>query len=202
MAERKAPGESLSRRLASRSGGLYRRSMPDGGEVYSGPVAREALRTLGARAMTMDGTILVDEDFDVNDPEDRALYAHELHHQLESGGADHPTSQNDAEEMAAQAIERMVLHRSSMGDDFGAILRDVRQGGAGAAAKGEGGGGSAATGKSGLEETSDAEEAYKALRRRGQSHQQIVDDLARHCMDLIRQREEGSQTRQFGSKPW
>lgn len=204
MAERKAPGESLSRRLMSRSAGLHRRTTPDGGEVFSGPTATKALQSLGARAMTMDHTIIVDESFDLNNPEDQALYAHEVYHQMESGGADLPTSQNDAEEAAAQAVERMVLHRSEAGDDFGSIMRDVKQrGGGDPKALSSGGGDESTTGTNkDLEVTSEAEEAYKALRKQGKTHEEIVRELAHHTMELLRQREDSSPIRQFGTTRW
>lgn len=130
-------GDSLTNRLMARGGGLHRRSMPDGGEVYSGPVAQRALRTLGARAMTMDKSILVDDDFDPNKPEDAALYAHEKHHQDESGGKDDGHGARDQEEIEARQIERMVLHRSTAGEDLGSIMRDMKSGG-GKKGKGKG----------------------------------------------------------------
>ena len=65
-ADRKTPGESITSRLASRSARapLQRRSMPGGGEVWEGPLASKALKALGARAMTVDSSIIVGDDFD------------------------------------------------------------------------------------------------------------------------------------------
>lgn len=175
----------LTARLMARQGGIRRRSMPDGGEVYSGPTATRALRALGARAMTMDRNIFVADDFDPSDPEDAALYAHELHHQMESGGVDDGHGAHDAEEAAAQAIERMVLHRSAKGDSFGEIMRDVRsQGVATAPVKGQ----DEATTASDKED--EVMKAYRALRKQGKSHHQIVRDLAQFVVfSLMTQQE-------------
>lgn len=117
---------SVLARLSKRSqGGLYRRQIQGGGTVYTGPAATAALRTLGARAFTMDREIFVAEDFDESKAEDQALYAHERHHQLNSGGDGAAQSYYDAEEKASRAIERMVLHRSETGEDFSTLLREV-----------------------------------------------------------------------------
>src|SRR4051812_43527175 len=113
MADRQASGESTSLRLAARSAGLQRKEGPDGGEVYTGDLARRALRAVGARAMTYDETIFVDEAFDLSRPEDQALYAHERVHQLGSGGTDTSHGAHDAEEAVARSVETMVFHRSS-----------------------------------------------------------------------------------------
>ena len=201
MSDRKVPGESLSRRVASRDGGLTRRTMSDGGEVYSGPAARRALRALGARAMTMDHTILVDDDFDESNPDDQALYAHERFHQMESGGADHPTSLNDAEEMGAQAIERMVLHRAHAGEDFGSIMRDVKSGATSLNAPNSDGSPSGMNDDGGQDLT-ETQKAYVALRKQGKSHRAIIDTLTRFCMDKMRKREETAPLRQTGSGRW
>jgi hypothetical protein len=126
MSKRSPPGNSVVSRLADRdSAGLVRRQMPGGGEVFTGPTAGRALRALGARAFTMDSKIFVAEDFDPSKPEDQALYAHERHHQLESGGDGAAQTYHDAEERASRAIERMVLHRAASGEDFETILREV-----------------------------------------------------------------------------
>jgi hypothetical protein len=128
--------------------------------------------------MTMDHTILVDDDFDPDNPEDQALYAHERHHQLESGGADHPHDGHDAEEMAARAIESMVLHRRAKGDSLSSILRDVKGGSTGQ----ESGGSDPSTAFAGAaskgEELTPAQRGYVALRSSGKSHEEIVEFLA------------------------
>ncbi|TNE90769.1 MAG: DUF4157 domain-containing protein [Deltaproteobacteria bacterium] len=180
----------LTARLMARQGGIRRKSMPDGGEVYTGPTATRALRALGARAMTMDRNIFVADDFDPNDPEDAALYAHELHHQMESGGMEDGHAQHDAEEAAAQAIERMVLHRSAKGDDFGEIMRDVKSQGPGTAkVRGQDQAGKA----SGAED--EVMKAYKALRKQGKSHEQIVRDLAQFVVFTMMSQQESTNYR-------
>ena len=119
---------SLTQRLSARSSaGLSRKVMPDGGEVFSGALSSEALNAVGARAMTMDGSIFVHEGFG-GTPEDQALYAHEKVHEQGSGGinkGDHNHA-NDPEEMAARAVERMVLHKARAGEDFGETLQGIR----------------------------------------------------------------------------
>lgn len=113
--------DRLGSRLMSRATGLVRKQMPGGGEAFSGPLANEALSALGARAMTMDSSIFVNSGFDASKGEDLALLAHEQHHQAESGGSDNH-SLYDAEEQAARARERLVLHQSGAGHDPGDIL--------------------------------------------------------------------------------
>lgn len=186
MSDRNSPGERLSRRLASRSGGLHRKSMPDGGEVYSGPVAQEALDAIGARAFTMDHTIIVGDNFDPSgSDEDAALYAHEVHHQMESGGTD-DHGEHDAEEVAARAIERMVFHRRAAGESTSSIMRDVR-------------GGAAEQGSwkrtpprgSGEDEViGDSTAALRALLEQGIPYDIIVRDLARHVVDKLNETRE------------
>lgn len=183
MADHETPGSKLSARLASRSG-LHRQAMEDGGEVHRGPLATRALRAVGARAMTMDETIIVSEDFDPTSAEDQALYAHERLHQMESGGADHPSDMHDAEEVAARAVERMVLHRSAAGESFGSIMRDVASGGGSSATSGGGGGDRSGGGGAGGG-PGEAAAAYAALLRTGKSHEQVVEMLARKIVTSL-----------------
>lgn len=174
---------TLTSRLHARNAsGLHRRSMPDGGEVVSGPTARRALRALGARAMTMDHTIFVDEDFDVSRPEDAALYAHEQHHLHESGGADADHGPRDAEEIAARAIERMVLHRRQRGEALDTVLRDAREG------------------RLSVDDTpgegdADPRSVYAALRAGGRSHEEIVMELTRQVLDSLAEADEQARRR-------
>jgi len=174
--------------------------MPGGGEVYSGPTATRALRSLGARAFTMDSTIFVAEDFDPGAAEDQALYAHERHHQLNSGGDGAAQSYYDAEELSARAIERMVLHRSAEGEDFGSILRDVNANKVQresdvpihrAMAKSVGGGGGGGA-------PDPAAEAYKALIQHGRSHTDIVRMLSAEIIDQMH-KQSSDQRMQGGS---
>ena len=196
---------SLASRLMSRHGGpgLHRVSMPDGGEAYSGPLAQRALRTLGARAFTVDRSIIVARSFDRDNPEDMGLYAHERFHQREAqhksedaeNGASHDG--RDAEEIAARAIERMVVHRARGGEDFGTVMRSVNSGEMDDKAKGGGGGGGEGEGKedSNAEKVSkavivgdkdrDPMDGYKALMRDGRSHWQIVNELKDHVIGTL-----------------
>ena len=79
---RSVVGAGTVERMASRleGGNLQRMSMPGGGAVYRGELASRALKSLGARAMTLDRQIIVSDDFDPSKPEDQALYAHERFH--------------------------------------------------------------------------------------------------------------------------
>ncbi len=181
-ADRKTPGESITSRLASRSARapLQRRSMPGGGEVWEGPLASKALKALGARAMTVDSSIIVGDDFDPSSPESQALYAHEQYHQQVSGGAGSHHA-HDAEEQAARAVEGMVLHRAATGGTevgtsyAGAALQPQPSGPDEAGDAGEGGDPS----------QPDPEQGYQALLAQGMEHQDIIDKLASACVDVL-----------------
>ncbi|MFT7520481.1 MAG: hypothetical protein ACI9MC_002630 [Kiritimatiellia bacterium] len=184
MSNSSTPGDSVVHRLARRSqGGLYRREVKGGGEVYSGPTASRALRALGARAMTMDSTIFVAEDFNESSAHDRALYAHERHHQMTSGGAGAADTHHDDEELAARAIERMVIHRSEAGEDFGSIMRDVtdsriqREADVDTLTP--------AVGNKAALPDDPAAQAYMALRSQGRDHESVVRELADYCVQSI-----------------
>lgn len=184
MGKKSTPGDSAIQRLARlNEGGVRRRTMVDGGKVFSGPTATRALRALGARAMTLDEDIFVAEDFDESRAEDQALYAHERHHQMEHGRVD-AGAHSYAEEKAAQAIESMVLHRSRKGDSFGSIMRDVNSGKvhrdsqSSHSASGDGG---ASTAK-----TSDPlEQTVLTLMQQGKSYDDIVTMLSEHVVESL-----------------
>jgi hypothetical protein len=188
MADRQASGESTSLRLAARSAGLQRKEGPDGGEVYTGELARRALRAVGARAMTYDETIFVDESFDLSRPEDQALYAHERVHQLGSGGTDTSHGSHDAEEAIARSVESMVFHRSKAGGDFGNILREATE------VSGGGAGGEPAP-ETAASNLSEAQSAYAQQRAAGKGHPQIVKELAAFCFEQIMKNEEYARMR-------
>lgn len=201
MPERPPPGDALTQRLAARTGaGLSRRSMPDGGEVYTGPLARRALKTLGARAMTMDRTIFVDPDFDPRKPDDAALYAHERHHEMESGGSDGAHGPRDAEEIHARGIERMVLHRLEAGEELSTILHDVTTGAAASEVRTGGGAGAELVAKElfGGDKDRDPMLAYQAMRAEGKTHRQIVEELMRHVIERLQHAEEDRKWRRAG----
>jgi len=201
MSSRTSPGERTAQRLAMRSEGLQRKDTPDGGEVYTGALARAALRAMGARAMTLDHSIIVDESFDVSNAEDQALYAHERHHQLNSGGFG-AEGERDHEEVAARAIERMVLHRSAKGETFNSVMRSVEDG---ADAEGEGGeeqGASASSVSTDTDvEAHDAlQTAYQMLLASGKTHQAVVQELARMVVQELRNKNEQGQWRTAASR--
>jgi len=188
----------LAQRLMARNAGgpgLHRVSMPDGGEAYSGPLANRALKALGARAFTVDKSVIVDRAFDRAKGEDQALYAHERFHQRESDhkaegdeGASH--GGKDAEEMAARAIESMVLHRSAQGEDFGSIMGDVNSGAMDDAAKDGGGENDPKKTKVsgaliGGGKDRDPMEGYKAMIKDGLNHWQIVGELKDHVVSTL-----------------
>jgi hypothetical protein len=187
----KRSGEGANRSTAARlslrgEGGLYRKEMAGGGEVFSGPTATRALRAVGARAFTMDNNIFVSEDFDANrKAEDAALYAHEQHHQLNSGGEGAARSFHDAEELAARAIERMVLHRASEGEDFGTVLRDVQSARIQREAdvvhlsgKGSGSSGPTGSGSQSTQREDEAAKAFAALLQQGRDERSILMEFA------------------------
>jgi hypothetical protein len=159
---------------------LQRRSVPGGGEVWEGPLASRALKALGARAMTVDSSIIVGDDFDPSAPESQALYAHERYHQEVSGGAGSHEGL-DAEEHAARTVERMVLHRAASGGTeagaalSGAAIRDVPATPDSGAEPGQGQ----------AERTPDPAKGYEALMAQGMSHVDIVDHLASACVGSL-----------------
>lgn len=166
-------GSPTADRLASRAqkGALSRQSMPGGGEVFTGELASRALKSLGARAMTVDRSIVVSDEFDPNRPEDQALFAHEQYHVDHSGG-EGTHHGRDAEEIAARSVERMVLHRARAG---GAESHEAAH----AVPGGEVEGRSTAQEKGGSAEKGDAaQRGYAAMRAQGLSHVDVVHKLA------------------------
>lgn len=161
--------------------GLRRRTLPDGTEVFTGPLAEQALDAVGARAMTLDRTILVREDLDPSDPEDLALVAHEQHHVEESGGAG-AHAEDDAEEDAARAVEAFVLHQ-----------RRAAQAGERTT------GGDAPMSASASPAADDPMSGYQAMLGQGIAHDQIVDTLARAVLDELRRTRE---LRSFRERRW
>ena len=106
---------------------LKRINVPGGGEAFQGETATRALKALGARAMTVDQSIIVSEDFDAQRPEDAALYAHERLH-VDRGSTQATHAVHDAEEVAARAAEEMVLHRMAAGETASEVQRSPGRG--------------------------------------------------------------------------
>ena len=166
-------------RLASRAQkpGLQRRQLASGGEVFTGALASRTLDAIGARAMTVDRSIIVSEDFDPNKPEDAALFAHEQYH-LEHSGGEGKNSGYDHEEQQARAAESMVLHRSHAG---GAEMHEASHTSAPGGAP-TGAPGAAHERSAAAESHGNADAGYKALRAQGMSHDEVVQKLAREAL--------------------
>ncbi len=156
------------------------------GDVFQGGLADEALNAVGARAMTMDGEIIVNSNFDLSSAEDQALYAHELYHKKHSGGVAGSTVR-DAEEIAARAIEAMVFHKATGGradalptnaDDLFAQAENIIPPSEGQAQnKGDTKRGSS------FQKAPTAIDGYKALLQQGKPHAEIVQMLVDILMD-------------------
>ena len=177
---REGLGEAMSERLLARAGkGLHRRTMEDGGSVFSGHLVDRAMRAMGGRmrGFTMDHSIFMPSSFDPSRAEDQATYAHERWHQRHSGGdtgGGRHGAQPDLEEAQARHVEQMVLHRLEEGEGLSTAMRDTAPEGATGAQEGATEG---ATGETGGE-TDPLLEGYRALRDQGMSHEEIVSELA------------------------
>ena len=186
---------------------LRRVAMPDGGEVYRGAVASKALDALGARAFTVDRTIIVGDDFDPYRAEDAALYAHEMYHVEAGDGAGGGGGENfrDAEEIAARAVESLVLSRMAAGGvEAGyAAGAGARKGAIQSGESGAGVGARPGDAGAGSEDSShdpDAEKGYEALVAQGYSHADIVDKLARRVLRTLDEAAEWKNSRQGNNK--
>ncbi len=187
---------------------LRRVSMPDGGEVYRGEVASRALDALGARAFTVDRTIIVGDDFDPYRIEDAALYAHEMYHVEQGDGQGGGGGENfrDAEEVAARAVESLVIQRAAAGGveagyaaGAGARKGSIQSGEAGA-----GIGAASRDANNKAEDASDidadAEKGYAALLAQGMSHQEIVLEMAQRVLRAIDEQAEWKHIRRGHNK--
>lgn len=190
------PGSGITSRLASRMERteLSRTSVAGGGEVYTGPVASRALRALGARAMTLDRSIIVGDDFDMSRPEDAALYAHEQHHAEHGDGHGGGGGDNfrDAEEIAARAAEAIAYRQAKGGVETGSTP------GAGPGAGSPHGGGddaggmvtpggpaTSSKGDGNARRAPKPEKGYQALKAKGYTHFEVVDSLARKVLNTM-----------------
>ena len=206
MAGDDSSGGSLISRLASRAerAELSRVAVPGGGVALTGELASRALKSIGARAMTLDRSIIVAEDFNPSNPEDAALFAHEQHHALHGDGAGGGAHDNfrDAEEIAARAAESMVFHRAASGGYEGGYSEGGGPGGtSGQGPRDHSGQGASAGVPSSSEknETTDSdpdpERGYKYLKAKGWSHDDIVDELARKAMAAMDNRKQSGLDR-------
>ncbi len=193
-------------RLASRleRSQLQRQTMPGGGSVFRGAIASRALKAVGARAMTIDRQIIVGDGFDASRPEDQALYAHEQYHAERGDGRGGGGGENyrDAEEIAARAVERMVLQRSMGGGYEGGYAPGAGSGAppvgqpASAGGQGTSSGQEPSASAHAKEEEPEptAERGYKAMRAKGLSHLEVVEQVAHHVMTMI---DEADDSRDF-----
>jgi hypothetical protein len=187
VGENGVAGEETSLRLTARSTrpGLGRRSLAGGGEVYEGPLAQQALDVLGARAMTVDRSIVVGDDFDPGRTESQALLAHEQVHVAGSGGRG-SDEVRDAEEIAARSAESMVIHRAQAGPDD-AQSADATNVEAGSET-------SPAPPKEDEHEPK-PERGYTALQSQGLDHEGIVERLVQDVMEAFEQDSEAGNER-------
>lgn len=186
---------------------LRRVAMPDGGEVYRGELASRALESLGARAFTVDRTIIVGDDFDPYEAEDAALYAHEMYHVEagDGGGGGGAENFRDAEEIAARAVESLVLQRAAAGGiEAGyAAGAGARKGGL---QSGEDGASIGATGKNPTDQDDGRhgdptpEDGYSALLNQGMTHDEIVEQLTRRVLRMMDEQAELKDTRAGNNK--
>jgi len=186
---------------------LRRVAMPDGGEVYRGAVADRALDALDARAFTVDRTIIVGEDFDPYKAEDAALYAHEMYHVEagDGGGGGGGENFRDAEEVAARAVESLVLSRMAIGGvEAGyAAGAGARKGGLQSGESGAGVGarpGDAGAAPEDSQGDPDPEKGYQAMVAQGMGHHEIVDRLARRVLRTLDEQVESRNSRQGNNK--
>ncbi len=178
--DRTYPGEKTTQRLVDRSQ-LKRVNVPGGGDAFRGPTATRALKALGARAMTVDQSIIVSEDFDPERPEDAALYAHEKLH-VDRGGTQATHAVHDAEEVAARAAEEMVLHRMAAGESAAQVQRSPDASPAPKAPA-----------------PTPLEKAMSHLQSQGGSRQDLVENLARQVVNRLSEEDDLRHTRGAGT---
>ena len=186
---------------------LRRVVMPDGGEVYKGEVASRALEALGARAFTVDRTIVVGDEFDPYRAEDAALYAHEMYHVEagDGGGGGGGENFRDAEEVAARAVESLVLSRMAVGGveagyaaGAGARKGNLQSGESGAGVGARPGDAGSAPEDTGGDPS--PEKGYDAMVSQGMEHREIVDRLAQRVLRTLDDQVESRNSRQGNNK--
>jgi hypothetical protein len=176
----------------SQKGDALKSKAASHGDVFTGELADKALGAIGARAMTMDGEIIVNSNFDLSTAEDQSLYAHELYHKAKSGGAAGDKIR-DAEEIIARSVESMVFHRADGGHadalpgNIADLFQQAEQASAPAVAQD-----AAKSGSQTFKEdsgTPSASRGYAALRGQGMSH----DEVIRMLVELLVKQEEESK---------
>ncbi len=195
--KRNVIGESFGQDMLSRGQDLRKRAESHG-EVFTGELADQALNAVGARAMTMDGEIIVNSNFDLSSSEDQALYAHELYHQSRSGGAAGDQIR-DAEEIAARAIESMVFHQAGGGksDALPTNIEDLFQEAEAPAMPSGATDGETNTTPKEVHASSDpsAISGYAALRNQGMTHAEVIYMLTQMLVDQHDQGQDANRQR-------
>ena len=188
---------------------LREETVAGGGKVIRGELATRALEVLGARAMTLDRSVVVADDFNMQDVEDQALFAHEQYHAMygDGDGGGGGSNFRDAEEIAARAVERMVLSRAAKGGyeaGGGGATRGIGGHGHSHVAGDSAGGGTSSGNEElgddkdrGNDGKPDAARGYQALRDTGLSHFEVIQFLARKAMRAHEEGENAHQAR-FG----
>lgn len=194
--KRNVIGESFGKSILDRSDVLQKQAASHG-DVFSGGLADQALDAIGARAMTMNGEIIVNSNFDLSDAGDQAEYAHELYHQARSGGAAGDKIR-DAEEIAARAIESMVFHEAGGGrsDALPTNIEDLFQQAENPSTPSATEGETSGTVTSAFENgDASATLGYQALREQGMTHGEVVYMLTQMLLDQHDQSQEFTRQR-------
>lgn len=212
MSSRNPLGGTVTSRLASRLDrqGLTRMAMPGGGEVFRGPLASRALKSMGARAMTVDRSIIVGDDFSPGKAEDQALFAHEQYHVDHSGGEGGHNGR-DAEEIGARATEAMVFHRAAAmgGYEGGYEDRAGPMQGEGAWNAKDQNSDHATSGTQGSSDTPESVDSspnpgrgYQSLRAQGYSHMDVCEELGRRVIAALDESATANLDRGGDKKGW
>lgn len=190
------PPTPTADRLAQRAepGGLHRRGV-SGGDVFAGSLATRALQALGARAMTVDNSIVVNDQFNEHKPEDKALLAHEQYHLRHSGG-EGAHEARDGEEIAARSVERMVLHTSTGGVE--SHEAGHQRGGTGVPSTPNAESGGARSGQH--HKGPNASRGFGVLVSRGLNRDQILQMMLQQVMHGLEQGREHADERHAGKK--
>lgn len=177
----------LTDRLMARGAGLQRKQF-GGVNVLTGPLAQRLLEGVRANAATVpiDGRpeIVVQQNFDPNNPEHAATLGHEQWHLQSSGGeGGGPGGTADHEEHEARRIE-MILHLArEQGASLEQMMTQVRELGASGVSPLDIQLGATA---SGLEPGS-PEHALAQLYGGGVEQDQIIHMLTEYCVSAVRQ---------------
>ena len=176
--KRKSLGESMADQFDARRGLKNKRVGHQ--EVYSGELADEALGALGARAMTVDNEIIVNNTFNANQAEDQALLHTKCYQEFFGWCC------RFIDEMQKKLLglwspwfftEPKTVDSNLIPKKASELLRDEKESGGGGAK-------SAATNEAETKnEQPKAEKGYQVLKERGFTHEMIVQHLMFRVMD-------------------